>query len=137
MSVLRRCMVQPSAELMNNLLQLEVLPQSHGAWHDGNCMSDRMIARAIASHAWEDKMFVVLLFIMQSQEFRERMLQHEPADARLLLLLYLEETHEAWMKGYYLDRTSQTRCSLKPHTPRHLQTYGWMVFETRAYYLRL
>lgn len=137
MSRLRACMLQPQADELNRVLANEVAQNSRGSWQEGNRISDKMIARAIASHKWEDKTFVILMFLMHDAAFRENMLLGEPAEARTLLLTHLDEAHEAWMKGYYLDRLTQERRSMEPHTPRHLQTYGWMVFETRAYYLQL
>lgn len=96
-----------------------------------------MIARAIASHQYEDKMFVILLFLMHNPAFQDKMMQHEPPEARNLFLLHLDASHDAWMRGYYLDRVAQTRQMMEPHTPRHLQTYGWITFESRSYYLQL
>jgi hypothetical protein len=73
------------------------------------------------------------MFLMHNAAFRESMLQKEPPEARTLMLTHLEEVHEAWMKGYYIDRLSQTRQEMHPHTPRHLQTYGSVSANTLHY----
>lgn len=147
-SVLRELMLRPKAAQMNALLREHVQPRSASTLAQGNQMSQQMIDSACASARFADKMFVILMFMLCDGAFQAMLLQHESEDVKTCMVIKLEVLFTAWLRGQYVRRISGKPAEMldadlsaeppRPQpTPRHLQTFGMLVWRAREYYAML
>ena len=96
-----------------------------------------MAADARRSSLWWRKAFVVMLFAVCCEPFRQALFAHCAEANREVALVRMDMEINAWLRGAYLDRLSEIAGKFAASAPSHEHSASWMLAKFRSYALQL
>ena len=131
--------------LMNELIEKHIeqayLQKQYINVH--TCVLD-MAKTARLSVSWHSKAFVILLFALCCQPFRDILFEHMSTGPRDLIIMRIEHEFMAWFRGLYLHRRNALAKTALPEmssfadaAPAYMHTGALMTIQIRTYALQL
>lgn len=96
-----------------------------------------MAADARGSAIWWRKAFVVLLFAVCCEPFRQALFAHCSPDKRDVALVRMDMEFNAWLRGNFLNRVNELTGKFDATAPSHEHSAAWMLAKFRSYALML
>lgn len=96
-----------------------------------------MAADARRSPLWWRKAFVVMLFAVSCQPFRDALFSHCCDAKRDVALVRMDMEINSWLRGAYLDRLNEISGKFSAQAPSFEHSASWMLCKFRSYALQL
>lgn len=96
-----------------------------------------MAADAMSSSLWWRKAFVVMMFAVCCEPFRQALFEHCSQAKRDVALVRMDMEINAWLRGAYLDRLSEISSIFQPSAPSYEHSASWILAKFRSYALQL